>query len=93
MNSPGKVCMECGRKCVNGKGATIFNAVYSLIAFALIVIVYLFAPKTLGTEYEWIAHFEMLIGAGLLLSIFIVPKIANAFFFKMTAAIRIDAVK
>lgn len=93
LNSPGKVCMECGRKCVNGKGATIFNAVYCVIAFALVVLTYLFAPKTVGTEYEWINYYEVVINAGLILSIFIVPKLVNAFFFKMSPAIRIDAVQ
>ena len=93
LNSPGKVCMECGRKCVNGKGATIFNAIYSLISFALIVVIYLKAPSLWGTSLEWIAFYEVFICLGLLLSKFIVPKIANAFFFKLVPAIRIDAVK
>lgn len=93
LNSPGKVCMECGRKCVNGKGATIFNAVYSLIAFALIVVVYLKTPDWRGTSLNWIAYYEVFICVGLFLSILIIPKAVNAFFFKLAPAIRIDAVK
>lgn len=93
LNSPGKVCIECGRKCVNGKGATIFNAVYSIIAFALIVTVYLKTPDLWGTSLEWIAFYEVVICVGLFLSILIVPKLVNAFFFKLAPAIRIDAVK
>ncbi|MBE6862783.1 MAG: hypothetical protein E7497_07820 [Ruminococcus sp.] len=87
LNSKGKVCMKCGRRCVNGKGATIFNAVYSLIAFACIIFTYLKAP-----DIAWLDKYELLVVPGLLLSIYIVPKLANAFFFKMAQAIRIDAV-
>lgn len=93
MNSPGKVCMKCGRKAVNGRGATIFNAVYSILAFAGIVAVCLSAPKLLNTDYAWISHNELLISAGLLVSKFVIPKLVNAFFFKMAPAIRIEAVK
>lgn len=93
LNSPGKVCIECGRRCVNGKGATVFNAVYCILAFACIVVVYLFAPKTLGTEYEWIAHNEMLINIGIILSIIVIPRLVNAFFFRLSPAIRIESVK
>lgn len=93
LNSSGKVCIECGRRCVNGKGATIFNAVYCLLAFACIVIIYLNAPKALGTEYAWIAHYEMLINIGIIASIIIVPRLVNAFFFKLAPAIRIESVK
>lgn len=93
LNSPGKVCIECGRKCVNGKGATIFNAVYCILAFASMVVLYLNAPKALDTEYEWIAHYEMLIGIGIIVSMFVIPRLVNAFFFRLSPAIRIDAVK
>lgn len=93
LNSKGKVCMECGRKCVNGKGATIFNAVYCIIAFTAIVVVYLNSPKTLATEYEWIYRNEMLINLGIIASIIVVPRFANAFFFKLSPAIRIEPVK
>ncbi|MDO4862995.1 MAG: hypothetical protein Q4A05_02395 [Ruminococcus sp.] len=92
LNSRGRVCMSCGRRIVNGKGATIFNAIYSVIVFAGIVAVYLGSPKLDGTQYEWVFHYELLIGIGLLISKFIVPRLVNAFFFKMTPAIRIDPV-
>ncbi|MBR6070094.1 MAG: hypothetical protein IKP78_05850 [Ruminococcus sp.] len=92
LNSRGRVCMKCGRRIVNGKGATIFNAIFSILMFAGIVATYLGAPKTMGTSYEWIKDFELLITVGLLLAKFIVPRLVNAFFFKMTPAIRIDPV-
>ncbi len=93
LNSPGKVCIECGRKCVNGKNATIFNAVYCLIAFALVVIIYLKAPDMAGTSLDWIHYYEWFINLGLLASMWLVPKLVNAFFFSLAPAIRIDAVK
>ena len=88
LNSPGKVCMNCGRRCVNGKGATVFNAVYSVIVFALIIIIYLNAPKTAGTAYNWIDVYELYINMGLIVSYFVVPKLVNAFFFRLAPAIR-----
>lgn len=88
LNSPGKVCIECGRRVVNGRGATIFNAVFSVIVFALIIVIYLNAPKTADTQYDWIDKYELFINMGLILSYFIVPKLVNAFFFKLAPAIR-----
>ncbi|MBR6385992.1 MAG: hypothetical protein IKS03_07750 [Ruminococcus sp.] len=88
LNSRGKVCMECGRRCVNGKGATVFNAVYSVVIFALIVIIYLNAPKTAGTAYDWIDKYEWYINFGLVISYMIIPKLVNAFFFRLEPAIR-----
>lgn len=79
LNSKGKPCKNCGTRCVNGKGATIFNAVYCLCAFALVIYIYLHPTI-----------FEILEVIGLLLSMLIVPKLVNAFFFKMTEAIRLD---
>lgn len=93
LNSKGKVCMECGRRCVNGKGATIFNAVYSAVAFICLVVVYIIAPNTKETAYGWIYTYELFINIGLLMSILIIPKIVNAFFFKLAGAIRIEPVK
>lgn len=78
LNSKGRVCPKCGKRCVNGKGATIFNAVYCLIAFALVVVIYLYAIPG-----------ETIYVAILLLSMLIVPRLVNAFFFKLTEAIRL----
>jgi len=46
-----------------------------------------------GTDSEWMFTHEAPIVIGLILSMFIVPKIANAFFFKMTQSIRIESTK
>lgn len=78
LNSKGRPCPKCGKRCVNGKGATIFNAIYSLIAFILIVITFLYAIPG-----------EIIIVAILLLSICVVPRLVNAFFFKLDESIRL----
>lgn len=79
LNSKGKPCPKCGKTCVNGKGATIFNAIYCLIAFVFVIITFLYAPKG-----------EIILCAILLVSMFIVPRLANAFFFKLEESIRIN---
>lgn len=93
LNSQGKVCMECGQKVVNGMGATVFNAVFSVICFALVVFIYLKSQSFWGTSFEWIAFYEVPIVVGLIALKFIVPKLVNAFFFKLAPAIRVEAVK
>lgn len=85
LNSKGKPCKKCGRLCVNGKGATIFNALYCLIAFAAIVFIYLKSP-----DIPWLSYWELILVPAIIISILIVPKLVNAFFFKMAPAIRID---
>ena len=77
LNSNGRPCPKCGKKCVNGKGATIFNAIYCLLAFALIVVIFLYAIPN-----------EIFYVLGLILSMIIVPRLVNAFFFRLTEAIR-----
>ncbi|WP_173459909.1 hypothetical protein [Ruminococcus flavefaciens] len=98
LNSSGKPCKECGRLCVNGKAATAFNAVFSLIMFALMIIVYLKAPvwydaysKGGGSAFlNWVAEREMLAVVILLLAKIFVPKLVNAFFFPLEPSIRIE---
>lgn len=88
LNSSGKVCKACGRKAVNGKAATIFNAVFSLICFVLLVIVFILAPS-----YDWLNFWEVPIGLGLILLKVIVPRLVNAFFFPLEQAIKSNPVK
>lgn len=79
LNSKGRCCPKCGKRCVNGKAATTFNAIYCLAAFIGVIITYLYPP-----------YHEVLIVIGLLASMYIVPKIVNAFCFKMAESIRIE---
>lgn len=88
LNSNGKPCMKCGRRVVNGKAATIFNAVFSAVCFLLIVFIYLKAPSI-----SWLDPIEVPVVIGLIAAILIVPKLVNAFFFPLAPAIRIDLKK
>ena len=88
LNSNGKPCMKCGRRVVNGKAATIFNAVFSVVCFLLIVLIYLKAPSI-----SWLDPIEVPAVIGLIAAILIVPKLVNAFFFPLAPAIRIDLKK
>ncbi|MBQ1518902.1 MAG: hypothetical protein IIZ53_03510 [Ruminococcus sp.] len=90
MRTNGSVCQKCGRRAVNGFGYSIFSAVFSIICFALIIMIYLKAPNTAGTQYEWIDQFEWGINFCLLLLIIFVPKIVSAFFFRLEPAVRVD---
>lgn len=85
MNSKGKPCKKCGTKCVNGKGATIFNAIYSLIVIVVMVWYFLNSQK-----YDFLAIREIPVYILLILSEFLVPSLVNAFFFKMEESIRLD---
>jgi len=85
MNSKGKRCKYCGKRCVNGKGATIFNAVFSLFIFACFVVLFL-----ISQNYDFLARREFPLMLLLLLLEIIVPRLVNAFCFKMTESIRLD---
>ena len=85
MNSKGKPCKFCGKRCVNGKGATVFNAIFSVLIFVCFVTLYL-----VSQNYTFLAIREIPLMLLLLIAEFLVPKIVNAFFFKMTEAIRLD---
>lgn len=87
MNQRGVNCPSCGKRVVNGKGATIFNAIFSVFGFACMVLVFLFAK-----HYEFLLRYEVLIQLVLIIAIHTVPRIVNAFCFKLTEAIRIESV-
>lgn len=85
MNSKGRPCKYCGTRCVNGKGATIFNAIFSLIVFAGFVLLFLYAP-----QYHFLAIREVPLYILMLLAELIVPRLVNAFCFRMTESIRLE---
>ncbi|MDE5946759.1 MAG: hypothetical protein K2G63_05620 [Oscillospiraceae bacterium] len=74
LNSKGRPCPKCGERIANGKGATIFNAVFCFAMFAFIVYAFL------NTLDLWIIP--------ALLAIIFVPRIVNAFFFKLDVSQR-----
>ncbi|MCR5599263.1 MAG: hypothetical protein K6G33_00755 [Ruminococcus sp.] len=86
MRSKGRVCPKCGKRCVNGKGATIFAAIYFLISFIFVVYVFMH-----GKDSVWWDTHEVPIVMALILNMYIVPKIVNGFCFKMMETLRIDA--
>ena len=88
MKSKGKPCPKCGKLCVNGKGATIFEAIFFVVAFAFIIYVYLH-----GLDNVWMYTHEVPIVAGIIVLMYVVPKIVNAFCFKLVHSIRLDAYK
>ncbi|MCM1006740.1 MAG: hypothetical protein NC485_02235 [Ruminococcus flavefaciens] len=85
MNSKGKPCKYCGTKCVNGKAATIFNVVYSVIVIVSIFVIYFTSQ-----HHDFLAMREIPLMILLILSEFIIPAVVNAFFFKMEESIRLD---
>lgn len=90
MNQRGVNCPSCGKRVVNGKGATIFNAIFSVLGFACMVLVFLLAE--FEEDYEFLSRYEVLIQLALIIAIHTVPRIVNAFCFKLTEAIRIESV-
>lgn len=83
MNSKGKPCSHCGGLCVNGTGATIFNAVFCLAAIIAMVWVFLNAGRD-----PFVQRWEVPIQICIVLAIIVIPRLVNAFFFKMTESIR-----
>ncbi len=88
MKSKGKPCPKCGKLCVNGKGASVFEAVFCLVGLIFVIYVYLH-----GLDSVWMYTHEMPIVIGIIAIMYIVPKIVNAFCFKMVKSIRLDAYK
>ncbi len=86
MNSKGRECKNCGTRCVNGKGATVFNAIYSLIGIIAVVYTYLHPDKFIVGD----VNYEVFVVIGIILSMFLVPRIVNAFCFKMEESIRLN---
>ena len=77
LNSYGKPGQKCGKLCVNGKAATIFNAVFSLVCFILCVAAYI-AGFSFATPLI----------ALLIVLMLTVPKLVNAFFFRLEKSIK-----
>lgn len=88
MKAKGKPCPKCGQLCVNGKSATVFDALYCLVAFVFVIVVYFS-----GTKNEWWFTHEVPIVIALIASMFVIPRIVHAFCFKLEQSIRLDAYK
>lgn len=74
LNSKGKQCSNCGVRITNGKGATIFNAIFCLAMFVLVIISFL-------NELD-------LIIIPAILAMLVVPRFVNAFCFRLEVSQR-----
>lgn len=90
LNSYGKPCKACGRLCVNGKAATIFNAIYSTLAISAIIVIYLLGDVKYNERFPVIHQFGFLMNIAIFLSILIIPRLVNAFLFPLDKAIKRD---
>ena len=85
MNSKGKPCQNCGKLCVNGQGATIFNFIFSTIGIIAMFTIFLIAPK-----FEFLSYYEVPIQFGIVIGLIVIPRIIFAFCFKLHPSIRIE---
>ncbi|MBE6860730.1 MAG: hypothetical protein IKL31_00245 [Ruminococcus sp.] len=81
LNSKGKACPNCGKHITNGTAASVFSAIFSVLMFILVVATYLLELP-----------YDAFIIIGAIVAIILVPKIVNAFFFKMEPTRRKDAL-
>ncbi len=81
LNSRGKVCNSCGRRCCNGTVSTVVTAVLYVLALAGVVLSYLFVDNN-------IAAFALM--AGSIAAAFLLSKVFDAFFMPLTKVIRND---
>lgn len=81
LNSQGKVCKSCGRRCCNGNVSTIVNAVIYVIALIGVLLCYFLVNNNMT------AYISM---AGCIIGAWLFGKIFDAFFLPMTKVIRND---
>ncbi len=67
----GKPCPNCGKRCCNGMEAIYFDAVISLIAFIIILIIYF--------KFDW----SMKLQSSLIIGGIIIASLVISFIFKM----------
>ncbi len=88
MNSKGKPCQNCGKLCVNGKGATIFNFFFSIIGIIAMFVIFIIAPK-----FAFLSHYEVPIQTGIVLALLVIPRVIFAFSFKLHPSIRLEPLQ
>lgn len=81
MNTRGRVCTSCGRRCCNGQVSAIVNAVVYVIALVGVIAFYLMIDDNL-------LAFALI--AGCIAGAFILTKVFDAFFMPMVKVIRND---
>lgn len=81
LRGKGKPCPSCGKRCCNGMGSIYFSAAISGIAFAAVMVIYLFATEKL---------YSSLLIAGIIIASLVLNFVFNMFFGKLTEPIRIS---
>lgn len=79
--SVGKPCPACGRKCCNGMGSIYFDSIISVIAFVLILVIYVKADAAQKMQSSLVI--AVIIAVSLLLSF-----LFRMFFGKLVQPIR-----
>ena len=74
LNSKGRPCPNCGTRVKNGKGATIFNALFCAAMFVLVIV-------------SFLNELDLLIIPAIL-AMLIVPRLVNAFCFRLDVSQR-----
>lgn len=74
LNSKGRPCPNCGARVTNGKGATVFNAVFCIAMFVLVIV-------------SFLNELDLLIIPAIL-AMLIVPRLVNAFCFRLDVSQR-----
>ena len=82
LHTKGKVCMECGQHCVNGKASMIFSAVVYIAALVLVMLIYFKGNSTWDYAYM----------AGTIVAAYVLCRIFDAFFGPLEKPIRNDVL-
>ncbi len=80
LNSRGKVCMNCGRHCVNGKPSMIFTAIVYIAA--LVSVLYIYFKGNSIWDYAYML--------GCVAGAYILSRLFDAFFAPLVKPIRND---
>ncbi|MBQ8906713.1 MAG: hypothetical protein IJY85_10155 [Ruminococcus sp.] len=82
MNTRGRACKNCGKKCVNGEKSTIIHTILSVLMLVGVLGIY-FTVESVSTG--------LLLGAAVILTAQLVASLLDAFLFPLIKAIRNDA--
>lgn len=93
INTKGRACPNCGRKCTNSIGSSIFHTIVDAIVLIAAIVFYVqdidFGIKISigGTSFKG----SYVLIAGMIVAAFIINKIFDAFFLPLAKSARVDA--
>ncbi len=82
LHTKGKVCLNCGRHCVNGMSSMIFSALVYLVALAFVLYVYF----TGTSAWDYVEMIGAIVGA------YVLSRLYDAFFGALQKPIRNDTI-